>query len=123
MFRNSIFLLCVPFFSLAHAATADTDFVTDAALCPLSSMERHEKGMSFDGQSFWEIEYHCEIDGALPALDWSTDQTFIKAGYCEEPGALMPTVFVFRTFTSEPRVLYVYEGQGGEPVLYHLCKG
>lgn len=121
--RKSIFALCAPLLLLATAATAAPDFVTDAALCPLSLMDRQERGMSFDGQSFWEIEYHCEIDGPLPALDWSTDQTIIKAGYCEEPGALMPTVFVFRAFVTEPRVLYVYEGQSGAPVLYHLCSG
>lgn len=124
--------MSMPFKSLSAAAFAALlttqagwaapDFVTDPNLCQLELMDRQERGMSFDGQFFSEIEYYCEIDVALPALDWRADQTFIKPGFCEEPGALFPTVFVFRTFQSEPERLYVYQGETGTPVIYHLCR-
>uniref|UniRef100_UPI003B524944 hypothetical protein n=1 Tax=Roseovarius indicus TaxID=540747 RepID=UPI003B524944 len=109
--------LCV----VATPLRAEMDFVTDRALCGLEMVERHEKGMSFDGKWFSEIEYYCELSEPIPRPDWSGDETHIRPGYCEEPGALFPKVFVLRTFQSEPGVLYVYEDETGAPQTYFLC--
>ena len=84
-------------------------------------VERHERGMSFDGTWFSEIEYHCELSEPIPRPDWTGDQTHIRPGYCEEPGALYPKVFVLRTFQSEPGLLYVYEDETGSAQAYFLC--
>jgi len=109
--------------ALATPLRAEMDFVTDRALCGLTLMQRHEKGMSFDGQVFSEIEYYCELSAPVPRPDFSRDETHIRPGYCEEPGALFPTVFVLRSFASAPGELHVYEGPGGSPQVYYLCGG
>lgn len=116
MNRLALFLAVLTF----PAQAAQMDFVTDPALCGLELIERHEKGMSFDGADFWEIEYHCEVQPAVTTPDWKRDITEVRAGYCEEPGAVFPELFVFRSGPSEPGLLYVY-GHNGDPVIYHLC--
>ena len=108
---------------LSTPAAAQMDFVTDPALCGLQLIDRHERGMSFDGQWFSEIEYYCELDRPIPRPDWTRDETHIRPGYCEEPGALFPAVFVLRTFQFEPGLLYVYQGQDGQPQVFHSCRG
>lgn len=114
----ALVLLALP----GGAATAgDMDFVTDTALCGLSMIERHDRGMSFDGQEFSEIEYYCVLSESIPRPDWTRDETHIRPGYCEEPGALFPTVFVLRTFRGEPGRLNVYQGQDGSPQTFFLC--
>ncbi|WP_422025790.1 hypothetical protein [Roseovarius sp.] len=106
---------------LATPLRAEMDFVTDRALCGLEMIERHERGMSFDGKWFSEIEYSCELSEPIPRPDWTRDATHIRPGYCEEPGALYPKVFVLRTFQSEPGLLYVYEDETGSARAYFLC--
>lgn len=76
----------------AQALAAEQDFVTDLALCPLDPIERHEKGLSFDGQFVTEIEWLCEMETPLPQVTWTKDQTFFRMGYCNEPGAVFPGV-------------------------------
>lgn len=105
----------------ATPALAQMDFVTDTALCGLTMMERHERGMSFDGTLFSEIEYYCELATPMARPDWQTDTTHISAGYCEEPGALFPGVFVLRTYQTEPDTLYLWQGETGEPTPFFLC--
>ncbi len=115
------YLLATLLAIVATPLRADMDFVTDRAICPLSSFERQERGMSFNGRQFWEIEYHCELAEPLSAAVWNSDQTHITPGYCEEPGALFPAVFVLRLFQSEPGILYVYQDQTGEPTVFYQC--
>ncbi len=104
-------------------ATAQTlDFVTDPEICGLEYLDRQEKGMTFDGSDFWEIEYHCALANPVTNTTWVNSDTHVSAGYCEEPGALFPDVFVVRRFESEPNTLYVYQGDNGEPTLYHNCR-
>ncbi|WGW05245.1 hypothetical protein [Tropicibacter oceani] len=112
-------------FLLPGAALAQTpySFVTDPAMCAMDDMARNEAGMSFDGTGFWAIEYHCEIADPLPLPDWTSFQEHISAGYCEEPGALFPDVFVIRWSEFETGQISVYHGSGGEPETYHLCEG
>jgi len=105
----------------ANPLLAELDFVTDPAVCDLELFERQERAMTFDGSDFWEIEYHCEVEPITPP-DWTSDQTQIRAGYCEEPGYLYPGVFVFRSHPGEPGKLYVYQDESGEAVIYHSCK-
>ncbi|MEQ9259609.1 MAG: hypothetical protein RIG84_10950 [Roseovarius sp.] len=107
----------------AAPALAEMDFVTDPALCGLDLIERHERGMSFDGRFFSEIEYYCALAEPLPRPDWQSNATHISAGYCEEPGALFPGVFVLQTFQTEPGRLYVWQDDSGEAATYHLCEG
>ena len=103
------------------AIAQQLDFVTDPRLCPMELIDRQEEGMSFDGQDFWEIEYHCALKDPLPLKQLGFDLTHVSAGYCEEPGFLTPAVFVIRSFADEPDVLRVYEGESGEPTLYYAC--
>ncbi|UXX84401.1 hypothetical protein [Roseovarius pelagicus] len=117
-------LILTTFMSLAMVAplqAQNVDFVTDAKLCPLELIDRQEQGMSFDGQDFWEIEYHCALKEPLPVGNLGLEITHVSAGYCEEPGFVYPTVFVIRAFPEEPDVLRVYQGDTGEPTLYHAC--
>ena len=96
-------------------------FVTDPAMCAMGSMARDEAGMSFDGRDFWAIEYHCGLAEPVPMPAWTEPETHIRMGYCEEPGALFPTLFVFRWDRFERGVMHVYEGDGGMPTIYHDC--
>lgn len=108
----------------AGTATAQSiDFVTDTKLCGLGDMERQEQGMSFDGEMFYEIEYHCMLANPVTATTWLNTDTHVSPGYCEEPGALYPDVFVIRRFESEPGTLYVYQGDTGEPQMFYACNG
>jgi hypothetical protein len=104
------------------AAAADMDFVTDRALCGLRMIDRHDRGMSFDGAVFSEIEYFCELAQPMTRPDWQSDTTHVSAGYCEEPGALFPGVFVLRTFQSEPGLLYLWQDETGTPTTFFLCE-
>ena len=108
--------------TLTTPAFAEMDFATDRKLCPLERFDRQEMGMSFDGKTFSEIEYYCELATPLPEPRWDGFEEHITAGYCEEPGALFPTVFVLRAFDTEPGLLYVYQGETGEPVTYYDCR-
>jgi hypothetical protein len=98
------------------------DFVTDPAMCDMEPMARNEAGMTFDGKSFWTIEYHCELTDALPLPDWTTYGATARVGYCEEPGFITPQIFAFHWTDFDPRQLRVVEGPQGEPVTYHLCE-
>ena len=113
-----VFFLFACVATSAHAT--EMDFVTDPSVCGLELIDRHEKAMTFDGANFWEIEYHCEVQPAITPPDWKTDITEVRPGYCEEPGAVFPEMFVFRSGPQEPGLLYVY-GHNGDPVIYHLC--
>ncbi len=106
----------------AQALAAEQDFVTDLALCPLDPIERHEKGLSFDGQFITEIEWLCEMETPLPQVSWTKDQTFFRMGYCNEPGAVFPGVFVFMVSEYNPGQLSMYNGDSGEPTEFHLCQ-
>ena len=107
--------------SLATPAFAQMDFTTDRKLCPMERFDRQELGMSFDGKTFSEIEYYCELATPLPEPRWDGYEEHITPGYCEEPGALYPKVFVLRAFESEPGILYVFQDDTGEPTVYYDC--
>ncbi len=106
--------------SFALPAIAEQDYVTDRAVCGLEYIDRSERAMTFNGTEFWEIEYYCEIADPLPPVA-GRDVTHVSAGYCEEPGALFPDVFVIRAFQSEPGILYVYQGDNGESTTFYTC--
>jgi len=109
------------------AMAQDLDFVTDKKLCPMERFDRQEQGMTFDGKGFYEIEYHCELAQAVSRSDLDGIDTVVRPGYCEEPGALFPTVFAMRWMQIDvdenARVLWVYEGSSGEPTTYYDCSG
>jgi hypothetical protein len=104
----------------AVPARAEIDYVTDTALCGLEYIDRSERGMTFNGAEFFEIEYFCEMSEPMLPVP-GRDATHISAGYCEEPGALYPTVFVIRSFQSEPGTLYVYDSDNSEGTLFYSC--
>ncbi|MEO0751682.1 MAG: hypothetical protein AAFY25_07750 [Pseudomonadota bacterium] len=106
--------------TLATPALAEMDFVTDPALCGLVRMDRAERGMTFTGQTFFEIEYHCELADPFPPVGVQ-DYTHMSLGYCEAPGEVFPTLFVLRSFASEPGVLYVYEPENSEGTAFFNC--
>lgn len=106
---------------MAGAASAGQDFVTDLALCPLDPLDRNERGQSFDGHYITEIEWLCELETPLPVVTWEKEQTFFRLGYCNEPGAVYPGVFVFMVSDYSPNQLSLFHGDSGEPTVFHLC--
>jgi hypothetical protein len=89
-------------------------------LCAGWSTLTGPSGMTFNGAEFFEIEYFCEMSEPMLPVP-GRDATHISAGYCEEPGALYPTVFVIRSFQSEPGTLYVYDSDNSEGTLFYSC--
>ena len=112
----------------AGRAFAEMEFVTDAALCALDPVDRLESGATLTATGTSEIEYYCFWDD-LNHIHWQTDQTQIRPGFCNEPGALFPDVFVFQSFRSEPGTLYMYSQSNnqmgenaGQPTLFYACQ-
>ena len=107
--------------TFAAPVAAELDYVTDRTLCGLAPIDRSERGMTFTGKNFYEIEYFCELADPMPPLDGS-DTTHMSIGYCEAPGDVFPTVFVLRSFRSEPNVLYVYESDNSDGTVFFNCQ-
>lgn len=117
--KSMFFLTALAATILAAPASAHMDYVTDPALCPLPYIDRSERGMTFDGEAFFEIEYSCQLaDRYEPERG---DHTHMSLGVCEAPGEVIPTMFVLRGFASEPGVLYVYEPENTEGTQFFNC--
>ncbi len=99
---------------------AEMDFVSDRAMCDLDDSSRLELGMTMRADGVFTIEYGCFYE-PLDPIDWSTTQTQVKVGYCNEPGLIFPGVYVFLTSQYEPGVMNFYEGDSGERQVYYDC--
>ena len=114
-------LIAAAMIATAAPVWAEVDYVTDRSLCALDYIDRSERGMTFNGREFFEIEYFCEMADPFPPVD-ERDHTHMSIGYCEAPGELFPTVFVIRSFAFDPGVLYVYQNENSEGTAFFNCR-
>ncbi len=105
----------------ARAAQAER-LVDNAEMCSYApdDIAQYELGSELTNTGFHTIEYHCEWEPAM-ALSLGQDSTQSRAGYCEEPGFLEPSLFVLRTFTFEPDVAYLYQSGSDTPTEFRPC--
>ncbi len=106
---------------------ADGLIVDNKAACnvPVSDSQLSEiiadNTMILDGTGMFTIEYNCQFDPAIE-ISWDQTRTQSRAGHCEEPGFIMPTVFTILTSEFEPGVIYVYQMGEDEPQTFYLCE-
>ena len=105
----------------ASVAVAEPRLVTNIEMCAFDDpIDTQEMGMELDATSMSEIEYYCEFSDAVD-LHWDEDRTVTRAGYCSEPGFILPTVFALQMNPYEPGIVRVWQQGGEEPVEFRQC--